>query len=316
MTRLALIVLLVLTAGCQRERSRAVQEVGAQGTRATHTRDRAEEAARWNDAAGPELPPLEPVADTPLALGKIEVLAAEDGVELQRQPWSFHEIRGVSYRVRIPRDRARLRVVAAKQPRPLRELVGTIDGKQSTPWAAINGGFYDVDKSAMGLVVAAGEEVSELRKNGGSGIVTSRHGTIAIEHRNRYEPGADEALQSIDRIVAEGESLMTEGRRERHTTRSAIAVGKDYVWLVLAAEEESFMGDFPAYQLRSTSFRGLPLWAFARYLLETTDTVDALNLDGAVSSELEARVASQELGIRGEMGTINALILDVTPPDR
>jgi hypothetical protein len=147
--------------------------------------------------------------------------------------------------------------------------------------------------------------------------VQQRKGDLSVIHRRDWKPGAEQALQSIDRIVAGGKSLVTEGRRERHAARSAVAVGKDHVWFVIAIEEASIAGNRSGasddgghrFQLQSTSFRGLPLWAFARYLLATTDVTDALNLDGAVSTQLRGQLENIQLDIRGERGTINALYM-------
>lgn len=300
-------VLVTIGVGC--DRGRAVQEVGAQGTRATHARDRAAdrvEAERWQAEpdAGKPLPELAPVAETGLALGELEVVAERDGARLERQAWSFQEIRGTSWRVRVSKEALKLRVMGSEEVAPLRDFA-----TPDEPFVAINGGFYDVDNQAMGLVISDGQEHATLRKNGGSGVLESREGNVAIVHRNDYVLGADEALQSIDRIIADGKSLMTEGRRERHTARSAIAIGESHVWFVVAFEDESVVPSESddVIQLRSTSFRGLPLWAFARYLLETTEVQDALNLDGAVSTQMAASVGDTSLDVRGEMGTINAV---------
>jgi hypothetical protein len=310
--------------GC--ERSRVQNRAGGEATRVVHARDRAEKVVgdevrdrSWasSDAgqradAAPELAKLTPLVDTPFELGAVDVIADSGGAAIERQEWSFEGIRGVSYRVRVPLD-APLAVIPSDEILPLNKLLpDEVDGD----FVAINGGFYDVDNLAMGLVVSGSETTSKLAQNGGSGIVERRDGTVRVIHRRDFEPGADEALQSIDRIVAEGKSLLTEGRRERHTARSAIAVGEDYLWFVVAVESASIAGEPGAhsFQLQSTSYRGLPLWAFARYLIATTDVVDALNLDGAVSTQMIARLGGVEVDIRGEKGTINAVSV-VLPRD-
>lgn len=320
----ALVLVLVgatalLGAGCDRETTRVRGEVGAGGTRAIHARDaieqRSDEAAeRGADAearpdaedAAKASEELRAIPETGLEVGDIEVLSSDGEMAIERQSWAFEGIRGVAYRVRLPRDAARLRVVPSEVLTPLAELVG----EREAPFAAVNGGFYDVDGEAMGLVTSGGKEHAPLRRNGGSGIVSERGGELRITHRSDWEGGADEALQSIDRIIAEGKSLMTEGRRERHTARSAVALGAQHAWLVVAFELASIVEAGPAIQLRSTSFRGLPLWAFARYLLETTDVVDALNLDGAVSTQFLADVGDMRVEVRGEKATINGVILE------
>lgn len=310
-TRLVLIGAICLTLqACDRDRATVRNDVESTGTRATHARDRVEsrvERSTPKDArvdAGPGVE-LSPVGDTQLSVGPIDELDEEDGMAIERQVWSFQGIRGVALRVRVPLERAKMTVVASDDIEPLGELVD----RPEPPFAAINGGFYDVDGEAMGLVIADGDERSTLRTNGGSGVVSSHDGELRITHRRDWEGGADHAIQSIDRIISGGETLMKEGRRERHTARSGVALGDEQAWIVVMYEDASAVPAGEATQLRSTSFRGVPLWAFARYLLATTDVREALNLDGAVSTQLVAKVGQTRIDLRGERGTINALVL-------
>jgi hypothetical protein len=182
------------------------------------------------------------------------------------------------------------------------------------PWAVINGGFYNEHMNPLGLVVSDGTGHSSIGRGGGSGIFLVGPDGPAVVHRDDWQEGPEQALQSIDRLVVEGVSVVS-SRNSRRATRVAVVVGAEHLWLVLAASESSIrtLGDSTVW-LRFTSRRGLPLWAFADYLIETTDVVSALNLDGGGSANLVVQLGERRFEVLGERGTINALL--VRPVER
>ncbi len=247
---------------------------------------------------------FEAIDDTGLSVAEVEQVASTGKMELQRQEIFFDGERVIAFRIRVPKANADLRVLPSKKVARLDQLFEKPNGD----FVAMNGGFYDQDLDPMGLVVSGAKEHIKRRKVGGSGIIESRSGKISILHQSRYQNGADEALQSIDRIVAEGKSLVRRRSGAPAAARTVVALGKDYLWTIVVVSEKSLQKEGGAMQLRSTS-QGLPLWATARYVLETTDVVDALNLDGGISTQIIARVDDQLLHIRGVSGTINGILV-------
>lgn len=248
-------------------------------------------------------PGFGPVGDTGLAVADVETLATSSDMALQKQRLYFDGDEAVAYRIRVKKSKATMKVLASDKVVRLEKLFE----KPAGNFVAINGGFYDTKLQPMGLVVSGGKVQNEYSKQGGSGIVESRDKAISVVHRSKYQKGADEALQSIDRIVSKGKSLVRQRSEAPPAARSVVAVGEEYLWLIVVVAHSSIHSDEGTIQLRSTS-RGLPLWATARYLIETTDVVDALNLDGGVSTQLIARVGEERLEIRGVSGTINGIL--------
>lgn len=246
------------------------------------------------------------VAPAPTRTVQVEepvVLLEEGGLVLDRQSWSFEGRTGTAWRARVPLT-GTARVVPSAQVLPFDELLPTDTG----PWAAINGGFYEA--GAMGLVVASGVEHTALSPRGGSGVFQFGPAGAAVVHRDAWLPGAPEALQSIDRLVDQGRNLVKRREGAALAARSAVVVGRDALWLVALAEDESVQPlATKGARLRGTSGRGLPLWSFAAYLIEQCGAREALNLDGAISTQLAARTSTDRFALVGEAGTINALVL-------
>ena len=250
--------------------------------------------------------------DGPIEFAPVEVLHEREGLRLEAQRYRFEGLTGRAFRVRLPR-RPDLRIVASDEVVDFDELLPNDRG----PWAAINGGFYAAATpgepyEAMGLVMSGGDEHHELTRNGGSGVlVVTGDAAPVIVHRSDLDGSPREALQSIDRIVAGGENLVKPRDDARSAARSAVVVGEDHLWLVALTADGSLipLRGADGYGLKSTGWQGLPLWAFAQYLLETTDARDALNLDGAVSTQLAVRDGEYRFELRGERGTINAIVV-------
>lgn len=260
-------------------------------------------------ALSPSVAPGSEASEPALRVQPIKQLAAHQGVVVERQRWLLGSASGWVWRAHIALP-GQLRVAAARTVRPLEAFLPDDSG----PWVAINGGFYDVDGTPMGLVVSNGQVASSYRLGGGSGILELRGGQLQIVHRSEYQPGARQALQSIDRIVADGRSLVTRRSAARSAARSVVALSDHSLWFLLVTGDGDHLpaGSGRAI-LHSAASRGLPLWAVADYILLATDARDALNLDGSVSAQLAAKVGTFELHLQGIRGTINALLMRPAP---
>lgn len=223
------------------------------------------------------------------------VIAEGGGLELHQLLWSAATATGVMWAAKLPRSAA-IDVVPSERPRPLSELV-----KASGSWAAVDGGFYD--DGPMGLVVSEGVEHHAWSRGGGSGILVGPR--AAILPRDQWKPGPTEALQSIDRLVEGGRSLVQQpGPRD---ARAAVALGSA-LWLVVAVDDDSVQPGPDGIQLRRTSGRGPTLAELAELLVLGLGAEQALNLDGAVSTQMIVSLPDWRWVVRGELGTINAVL--------
>lgn len=258
-----------------------------------------------SEAAAPAAPSSPPI----ITLGETVALMSEGGLTLERQRWSWGPKEGpptlsmVTYRARAPLD-ARVAVRPSETVAPFASLVPQDD---PGPWVAINGGFYE--EGAMGLVVSEGKELTPLSPRGGSGVFFWSPAGAQVVHRDDWRPGPPEALQSVDRLVNGGASVVkTIGGPQ--TARSAVVVGKTQLWFVICAAEETVVTNgVGELQLGASEHAGPTLGLFADYLLASTDAVTALNLDGGISTQLAAALGGQRLVVTGQAGTINSLVM-------
>ena len=244
-----------------------------------------------------------------ITLGETEALMSEGGLTLERQRWRWGPNDGpptrsmVTYRARAPLD-ARVAVRPSETVEPFGSLVPQDD---AGPWVAINGGFYE--EGAMGLVVSEGKELTPLSPRGGSGVFFWSPAGAQVVHRDDWRPGPTEALQSVDRLVNAGASVV-KAIGGPQTARSAVVVGKNELWLVICAAEDTVATTRAGeLQLGASEHAGPTLGLFADYLLASTDAVTALNLDGGISTQLAAAMGGQRLVVTGQAGTINTLVL-------
>lgn len=211
-------------------------------------------------------------------------------------------------RASLPRT-ASFQVLAAERPTPLARIVGDRAG------VALNGGFYDESGRAMGLVVQDGRELSRLRKGGGgTGVLTFGPGGFAVVHRSDpLPPGTTQALQSIDRLVADAKSVIGPGVSPELDARSAVATfadGSARLYVVFASglsAASACDASGCTFRLDSTSSSsGLSLAELADFLV-VEGAQAALNLDGGYSTSFEARLGGQRLRVIAFRATINAL---------
>lgn len=247
-----------------------------------------------------------------IELGPAETLASDAGLELSRQPLSVAGEALIAWRVKLPRDPERWSVEVRAGELAL--LDGLAPGASEAPWALVNGGFYEVSGSGyapMGLVLAAGDEVSPHRRRGGSGVlVVDRRGQVSVVHRDRWpevSAGARHALQSIDRLVDGGRSLVRSDSTRR-APRSAVALTKEAVWLVAVVAVSDLSGQ-DTQTPRLTGHRaGLTLRELARYLVDL-GAEEALNLDGGISTQLAASIGEVRFVLRPLGGTMSAVLV-------
>ena len=211
------------------------------------------------------------------------------------------------------------RVVPSAEPARLDAIVTST----KAPFAAINGGFYDRSGAAMGLVRAQGRDVIPLRKGGGSGVFVYADGAARIDHRDAYPSGApgQAALQSIDRIVSGGVSLVKLGGSSRRAARSAVALDAEGgVHLVVAFDDAAPLREEDGHIMlgpRSAS-TGPTLGQMAILLTRSPEAggvraSEALGLDGAVSTALMLDDGVRTLHVQPFNATINALVLSPAP---
>jgi len=239
-----------------------------------------------------------------LRFGGPEFLAGEDGLRMVRQRWYLGADDGVAWRVSAPRNAA-----VSVHPSAGVKPIGALLPPYSTPWAAINGGFYNPAGRAMGAVIAAGITHSPYRRGGGSGILQVTDHGVEIVHHSVFQANATYALQSIDRIVANSQPLVNVRSGARVSARSAVALTRNEIVLILVASERSIIGRGDDVTLTLVSGYGMPLWAFSRYLVTAVGAESALNLDGGVSAQMAANIDGRQFRVRGLRGTINALLV-------
>ena len=213
-------------------------------------------------------------------------------------------------RAEIP-PTADFRVEPSERPRALASIVGRLEG------VAINGGFYDTEGRALDLVRSAGRTIRPLRQSGGSGVLVHDESGFRIVHRDADIPeAAPNALQSIDRIVAEGRSLIGPNARPERDARSAVATfadGSARFYAIFSTEAiareacESTSCVFELDEASTTS--GLSLAELADHLLSEGARA-ALNLDGGFSTSFEARGGGRHLQVIAHGATINALVVE------
>ncbi|MBX3274424.1 MAG: phosphodiester glycosidase family protein [Sandaracinaceae bacterium] len=259
----------------------------------------------------PSAAPAPPAASAP-AEGSLMTLTVR---EVREDGWSGRLV-DVAF-TRGP-DRG-VRVLPSERPRPLPELVARVSPPQ--PFAAIDGGFYDTDERPMGLVRTGGRDVSPLGERGGSGVLYVEDGVPHIVHRDDYRASARvmEALQSIDRLVDDGASLVAETASPRRAARAAVALDQEgTLHLVVAFDERAVLTSSDArIELGPDSTRSGPTigeWAALLARAPAEGGVGArvaLGLDGGVSTSLVVKSEGRSLTIVPHHATINALVVSV-----
>ncbi len=263
-----------------------------------------------------------PSAPAPVGEG---VAPAPPVVEHASMTMTVREVEGDGWRGRVVdvaftngRDR-HLRILPSERPAPLSEIVARAHPPQ--PFAAIDGGFYDTDQRPMGLVRTGGVDHHPVGERGGSGVLYVEGGLPRIVHTEAYrpEPSVTEALQSIDRLVNRGASVVAPTASARRAARSAVAIdAAGAVHLVVAFDEAAVATEEAArIELGREATRTGPTiaeWAalLARDPAEGgVGATEALGLDGGFSTSLVVKSEAQSLTIVPYNATINAVLLTV-----
>lgn len=217
-------------------------------------------------------------------------------------------------------EQRRARVVPSERVQPLDAIVGPLAPAQ--PFAAIDGGFYDPHGQPMGLVRTGGRDLHPLRPEGGSGVLVVEGGTPRMVHRDAYAgAAATEALQSIDRLLEGGRVLVTAGAADRRAARSAVALdARGHLHLAVAFDERAVAADEDARVVlgERSATTGPTLREWAELLARPAEdggvgAVDALGLDGGISTALTVKSAARALRVEGYRGTTSAVLVSADP---
>jgi hypothetical protein len=210
-----------------------------------------------------------------------------------------------------------VRVLPSARPAPLREIVAGASPPQ--PYAAIDGGFYDTHSEPMGLVRAGGVDIHAVGEEGGSGVFFVESGAPRIVHVDAYVPSDSitEALQSIDRLVQDGSSVVSPAASQRRAARSAVAIdARGGLHLVIAFDERAVLREEDArVELGPDATRSGPTIAQWAELLRRpvqeggVGARDALGLDGGFSTSLVVKSEARALSVIAHNATINGLLV-------
>ncbi len=217
----------------------------------------------------------------------------------------------------------RVQVVPSERPAALDHIVA--GARSAQPFAAIDGGFYDLEGAPMGLVRTEGRDVSPLRETGGSGVLVVEGARARIVHRDAYAPNdaITDAVQSVDRIVSEGRSLVSARASQRRAARSAVALdARGALHLVVAFDQRAIAHEEDArITLGSESgTTGPTLGQMAELLARSPEdggvgAVEALGLDGGFSTSMTVKSAARALRIEAFRATINGVLVTARLPE-
>jgi hypothetical protein len=200
------------------------------------------------------------VTASSVVFGAPVLLEEAHGVSVEEVRWSWGATDGWALVARLPRD-AELVVKPADEVTSV-DLIHALGDHG----ALVNGGFYD--SGPMGLVRHDGTTVHDLTPTGGSGVLFWSPGSpVRIVHRDTWAREGTEALQSIDRLVADGRSMVRTRADARAAARTGVAVTPEAVLLVVAAASSSAAPEGRTRLLRAAEDEGLPLWGFADLLV-------------------------------------------------
>ncbi|MBM4371173.1 MAG: phosphodiester glycosidase family protein [Deltaproteobacteria bacterium] len=170
--------------------------------------------------------------------------------------------------LRVRPGAATWRVLRAPAPRTAWRVEDLPEGER--PLVAVNGGYFDVDGAAMGLLVQDGRELNPLRRADWGVFWIDREGRGHLHHRRdfawpKWQKKVDFAVQCGPRVRVRGKPVELRPGAARRTLVGIRGDGD----LVLAV--------FPSrVELRDAG----------RWLHERWDVRDLLNLDGGSSTQL------------------------------
>lgn len=246
----------------------------------------------------------EPALRTEQRIGK-----ATDALSATLYRYAGPASHGRVWVARVLPAKARIALVPAPHPEPLAKIVAAHE--PSGDYVAVNGGFYDNDRP-MGLVVAGGKRIAPLDARGGSGVFFMEADRAAIVHRDAFTAKRPAlALQSIDRLVDGGRSLVTARGDARRDARSAVAIdAQGAVMLVVAFDERAAFrtSDSVIQMSPASTTTGPTLQEFAELLAGELGARTALNLDGGFSTAMRLHLGATKLEVIAHKATINAIV--------
>lgn len=156
--------------------------------------------------------------------------------------------------------------------------------------AVLNGPFFDIDGSPMGLLVVDGDRKQKLRRADWGVFYVDGAGAHVV-HTSEYDApaGVQQAFQVGPRLVVGGEVL---GLKPQSARRTAVCVDKSGAVLALVTHGAVQASDLAEF-------------------LRTAGCVDALNLDGGPSSQLW--VSSGDVRVHEVGGTAVPIAVGVFP---
>lgn len=233
------------------------------------------------------------------------VVAEATGLRFEQRRWSSGGVSGVAWCVRIDRQRAD---VGVEMPDARSHLPDFLPARPGV-WAAVNGGFYE--DGPLGLVRVAGVDRAPYSERGGSGVLIVDDGGVRVIPKADWPVPARHALQSVDRLVVDGASVVKPRPDAQRAARAAVALDNDHVWLVVAVGDASVRPADDGWQVVDPYGAGMTLGEFAGWLVSDLGATSALNLDGGLSVELVVDLGERAWTVHGVGGTVNAVVVGV-----
>jgi len=177
--------------------------------------------------------------------------------------------------IRIRPGAARWRFLQPTTP-GARWRVEDLEGADA-PVVAINGGYFDVDGSLMGLMVHEGRELNPMRKADWGVFWLDKRGQGHLHHRRKFrwpdwEKKVDFAVECGPRIRVDGDAIKV---RPSAARRTLVGVRKDGDLILAVFPTRVELGDA------------------GQWLHDRWEVVDLLNLDGGSSTQLALREGSK-----------------------
>jgi uncharacterized protein YigE (DUF2233 family) len=158
--------------------------------------------------------------------------------------------------------------------------------------AAVNGGFFEADGAASGLLVSQGRRMGKLDARGGSGILVVSHGRARLVSADGTDASmeGDVVLQCGPRLVEPDGTIGIRTDDGKRAARTAACIRDDgrEIDLVLAFTRNGDRDGPGLYQM--SQWLREPLVAG-----ETSGCEAALNLDGGPSTGIVLRGMPEEL---------------------
>lgn len=157
---------------------------------------------------------------------------------------------------------------------------------------AINGGFFNPDKTPLGLRISDKQVLNPIRHISWWGIflVTKQHAMITSPYDFHYKKNIEFAIQSGPRLLVGGEIPHL---RPGYANRSALGIDAQGRVLIVVTENLPITTNALAQVLKDPPLQ----------------CVDALNLDGGSSSQLYAKINNFSLDIPGFSQVSDAILI-------